>query len=129
MSYPKATLKNGLTVANFADPYEYRFDDGTVLKACSQIRSDELTPRAHEIEKVRRFPNGTSIVEVSQGFLYPAGVEVALTSVCSDPSVDIVLCYPRILELVVGDARFNTKCRGALSVAGLYYSSSRFRLP
>ena len=36
------TLKNGIRVANFSSPHDFKFDDGTVLPAVSNEESDRL---------------------------------------------------------------------------------------
>lgn len=42
-------LKNGLRVANFSSPHEFRFHTGEVLPACSPERANKLKLKTKEI--------------------------------------------------------------------------------
>ncbi len=41
MKMPIAKLSNGLKVANFSSPHEFKFEDGTILKACSNEHAEQ----------------------------------------------------------------------------------------
>lgn len=45
---PSAVTSKGLTIINFSSPHEFKFDDGTVLPACTPERSKALVLDQHE---------------------------------------------------------------------------------
>jgi len=50
--HPIVTLSNGLVVANFSSPHEFRFTDGSVLEACSADAANKLLLELKEEETV-----------------------------------------------------------------------------
>ncbi len=42
MFMPFVTLTNGLKIANFSSPHEFKFEDGSILNKCSDYRANLL---------------------------------------------------------------------------------------
>ena len=53
-NFPTVTLSNGLTVANFSSPHEFKFEDGSILDACTTEHSTKLSLKEKNIETPSR---------------------------------------------------------------------------
>lgn len=49
--FPIITLSNGVRVGNFSSPHIFKFEDGSVLPACSKERALDLMLNATEVEE------------------------------------------------------------------------------
>lgn len=97
MSYTTCTLSNGLVVANFSSPHEFKFEDGTILPACSAGRAKRLMLVAEESESTMTV-NGCTIVDLELTFKMSQVVEQELSEMCLDDSIDIVLVPLPVLQ-------------------------------
>jgi hypothetical protein len=41
--FPTVTLKSGLTILNFSSPHQFKFDDDSILEACTPEHCKELS--------------------------------------------------------------------------------------
>lgn len=101
--YTKATLSNGLVVANFSSSHSFEFEDGTILAGCSRERCMNLMLNAKDVETQREIA-GISIVDINLSFEMTHGVMSALISTCMDDEVMVVLVPLPVMRCIPSDA-------------------------
>lgn len=99
MKFPTVVLENGLRVANFSSPHEFKFDDGTVLPACSPEHARELMLEAQE--RVHTVDvNGIIINDIDLSFEMSGSVLRALNECSHLKDIDIAIVPLPVLQLV-----------------------------
>ncbi len=107
MDFPKATLSNGLVVANLGSPHSFIFDDGTVLDAADDELVEKSKFEYKEVEK-------EGIGGTTDLLLTPCmTVESALLikEIQHDDSIDVVIVPRSFLEAMKSAGIKIGKCR------------------
>ena len=88
--HPVVTLKNGLRVANFSSPHDFRFDDGTVLPACppDTVAGGKLVANEQATETV---VNNVRIQDIKLDFEFTDSCRAMLALLAHRHDVDIIL--------------------------------------
>jgi len=85
-AFPVVTLTNGVVVANFSSPHEFKFVDGSVLPACDPEVSRRLMLEAKEVES----PGVKGTVDITLKWVMTSEVYQALKRICEE-EVDVVI--------------------------------------
>lgn len=89
---PMTVLTSGLSVGNFSSPYEFNFDDGTMLQECKadRVRAGSLNVREEVMQRNTRF----TLVNVCHQ-LTNNSVDMLIES-AYQPGVDLII-VPRVV--------------------------------
>lgn len=97
------TLTNGKRVANFSSPHEFKFEDGSVLKAVINCQAELLKVTFHE----RTADNGDTSLTFSLSDVVLSEVERWLNLYLAK-QVDVVFC-PLPMITALKESGFNIK--------------------
>lgn len=103
---PVVRLKNGVRIANFSSPHEFKFDDGTVLPACTPERAKLLMLESEEVARA-----GGKWTDIELVFKMSRQVDEAIDILDNDLGVDVILVPFPVLEAIKRDRRPIGKCR------------------
>jgi len=101
MTETRTILKNGLRVVNFSSPHPFKFEDDSVLEACSADRAKGLMLKSVEAVE-RALVNGVEITDISLSFLMSPVVEEELERLEGDDSIDIIIVPLPVLQCCRG---------------------------
>lgn len=113
MKLPTVTLTNGLVVANFSSPHEFKFVDGSILPACSPERANHLMLHAAmEMESITTI-RGIDITDVSILFLMSKVVKEELERLLSpeNKNFDILIVPLPVMTAMKNEGMDITVCR------------------
>jgi|APGre2960657404_1045060.scaffolds.fasta_scaffold150721_1 hypothetical protein len=103
---PVVELKNGIRIANFSSPHPFKFDDGTILPACSPERAKALMLESTE----REIPRGRW-TDIELEFSLSDSVRQAVRELELRTDIDIILVPFPVLEALEKAECYTQKCR------------------
>lgn len=101
MSYPIITLNNGITIANFSTPHEFKFATGEVLPACDEMRAKRLTGVQLMDELEYESNDGKRWIDISTKFKMTPAIKQALDETTvnwANRKFHIMLVPPTLME-------------------------------
>jgi len=106
-SVPRATLSNGVNVANFSSPHTFTFTDGTVLGACHPDRANWLMLISEEIES----PGIKGTTDIELTFAMSEDVRQALDGLQKIEGIDIIVIPLPVMLAMTAAGMPLGKCR------------------
>ena len=88
------TLTNGLRVCNFSSPHDFKFEDGSILKACDNIRADKLKVNFNETKHVNY--NNVNIKPI-----YDIELTFSLSDILFDEIVNVLSNYENKFDICI----------------------------
>lgn len=109
LGVPVVTLSNGIRVANFSSPHDFKFVDGSVLPACTDQRAREMALESREVENENPY---APITDIKLSWAMSDAVFSELARLKDSDEFDVLLVpLPVMTALKEEDELSPGKCR------------------
>lgn len=109
LGVPIVTLSNGIRVANFSSPHDFKFVDGSVLPACTEQRARKMALESREVENENPY---APVTDIKLSWAMSDAVFSELARLKDSDEFDVLLVpLPVMTALKEGDELAPGKCR------------------